>query len=74
MSMELDIQDDAISINAKIWYRKRAEEIINDELEKHIKAAIVDELAKSPEFQEAIRKLAIEKLWNLVKREGEYVR
>lgn len=35
-------------------------------LERHIREAMIDELAKSPEFQEALRKIALERLMQIL--------
>lgn len=55
-----------LSTTVDIHYAHHTSTIVSAEVEKAIRLAVIDELSKSPEFSEAIRKLAVERILKLL--------
>lgn len=66
MTAEFIHRDNELEIRVKFDITREVANWTGDAFESVVKSAIVDELAKSPEFQELLRKLVLQRLIELL--------
>ena len=58
--------DDSLEVKLTFEIARIAEPIVSEETEKIIRSALLDELSKSPEYAEAVRKIALQRIVDLI--------